>query len=181
MNNLYRKSFLSIASLLLMSSHFALASPSSIANDLFNKYGVIQTSGGEFNRQKQASLVKQWIARYANNNHPLKPMERMIISGYAMNASELKDFGCKKSLLGGYKCSDLKQGSGYLKLNTQKQATSGDLCMPIPSELIQTFRRFGGMDMVSFAKDLSVLAYNEQSKIMDYRVNGSNLCAEFDL
>lgn len=154
------------------------ASPSSIADRLYDRYGDFTTTEKTFTRSVQADLVHNWIARYADGTHPLAAMENMISSRYAMNASELSRFNCQ-SVSSGYRCTDFSPGHGHLMLNSQKQARSGDLCIPMPAELVGYFRTIGGQRLVSFVSDLSVLAYGEQTRLFSYRAEGWDICARF--
>ena len=157
------------------------ASPASIAERLYSKYGTIETVKGPLDRAKQSDMVRQWIAGYAMDKHPLDAMERMIRSGYSMNASEIRRFGCEKQYFGGYKCTDLQKGHGFMMLNGKKQATSGDLCVPMPPGFAEQMMSVGGSRLLSFFLDLQVSAYNEQSKLFAFRRAGDDICAEFDV
>lgn len=156
------------------------ASPESIAEDLYSKYGEIKTSKGILDRQKQYGIVSNWIAKYASYDHPLQQFERLIGANTKTTDTEFKRFGCVSKVLGGYECETAEGGKSIrLNLSKKKQITSAQMCFGLPSDLKSMMNSLSPR-MTDFMIDLMVLGYQEQSKIFRYKKSHNLICAQSD-
>lgn len=156
------------------------ASPESISAELYSKYGEIRTSKGILDRQKQYSIVSNWMAQYASQNRALSNFERLIVVNTKVNDSELNRFGCVSKVFGGYECDAVEDGKSIkLDLNKDRQITSALMCFGLPDDLRNMMYSLSPK-MTDFMIDLMILGYGEQSRVFKYHRQRSQICASYD-
>lgn len=169
-----------LVALLIFGSSNLNASPKSIAADLYSRYGDIRTSKGILDRQKQYSLVSNWIAQYASHDHPLSHFERLIEANTKTTNAEFKRFGCVSKAFGGYECEAVEgDKSIQLDLSKERQITSAQMCFALPHDLRSMMYSLSPK-MVDFTIDLMVLGYQQQTKIFRYKKKNKLICAQSD-
>lgn len=177
---LFHRFLIFLLAMLSFGSSNLIASPESIAGDLYSRYGDIRTSKGILDRQKQYSIVSNWIAQYASQNHALSNFERLIVVNTKVNDSELNRFGCVSKAFGGYECDAVEAGKSIkMDLNKDRQIASALMCFGLPDDLRNMMYSLSPK-MTDFMIDLMVLGYKEQSRVFEYHRQRNQICASYD-
>lgn len=157
------------------------ASIEGIANNLYSKFGTFDVAGKAFDKDSQYSFVSQWVSRYAaGKNHPMRPMERLIIREIGLNSHELEEFNCKKKFLGGFKCikSNSEENTLFV-LDGNKRIKHIDACLKLPSDLKNQFKA-ASSNLVPFALAVQTMAYNQNASLFEYRSENESICASYE-